>query len=156
LRDTSDRFLEDLVRFKRYAFALSQLADQHRDVLAAFLRPDFHWVSGEEVEEYYQDLLTRLTRLLDLLLQAREAVNGAFDIYVSHMAHRTNQVIRLLTIVSVVLFTASIIVSIFGTTLAATIHDSILATPFGLIVMLACVVIVSGGTLLLFSHRRWI
>ncbi len=156
LRDTSDRFLEDLVRFKRYAFALSQLADQHRDVVVAFLRPDFHWVSDEEVKEYYEDLLTRLTRLLDLLLAARDAVNGSFEIYVSHMAHRTNQVIRLLTIVSVVLFTASIIVSIFGTTLAATIHNSILATPLGLIVMLACIVIVSGGTLVIFSHRQWI
>jgi len=156
LHDTSDRFLEDLVRFKRYAFALSQLADQHRDVVSAFLRPDFHWISGKGVEEYYEDLLARLTRLLDLLLAARDAVNGSFDIYVSHMAHRTNQVIRLLTIVSVVLFTASIIVSIFGTTLSATIHNSILASPLGLVVMLACIVAVSGGILVVFSRRDWL
>ena len=156
LRDTSDRFLEDLVRFKRYAFALSQLADQHRDVVAAFLRPDFHWVSGEEVEEYFDDLQARLTRLLDLLLAARDAVNGSFEIYVSHMAHRTNQVIRLLTIVSVVLFTASIIVSIFGTTIAATIHSSVLATPAGLLLMLACMVVVSGGALWIFGRRGWL
>jgi len=156
LRDTSDHFLEDLVRFKRYAFALSQLADQHRDVVAVFLRPDFHGVSGIEVEESFDDLLTRLTRLLDLLVTARNAVNSSFEIYVSHMAHRTNQVIRLLTIVSVVLFTASIIVSIFGATLSATIHNSILASPLGLVVMLACIVAVSGGTLVVFSRRDWI
>ena len=156
LRDTSDRFLEDLVRFKRYAFALSQLADQHRDVVAAFLRPDFHWVSGAEVEEYFDDLQARLTRLLDLLLAARDAVNGSFEIYVSHMAHRTNQVIRLLTVVSVVLFTASIIVSIFGTTISATIHSSILATPVGLLLMLACMALVSGGTLWIFHRRGWL
>ncbi len=156
LRDTSDRFLEDLVRFKRYAFALSQLADQHRDVVAAFLRPDFHWVSGEEVEEYFDDLLARLTRLLDLLLAARDAVNGSFEIYVSHMAHRTNQVIRLLTIVSVVLFTASIIVSIFGTTITATIHSSVLATPVGLVLMLASMALVSGGTLWIFHRHDWL
>ncbi len=155
-RDTSDRFLEDLVRFKRYAFALSQLADQHRDVVAAFLRPDFHWVSGAEVEEYFDDLQARLTRLLDLLLAARDAVNGSFEIYVSHMAHRTNQVIRLLTIVSVVLFTASIIVSIFGTTISATIHSSVLATPIGLLLMLACMVVVSGGALWIFGRRGWL
>ena len=72
------------------------------------------------------------------------------------MSHRTNQVIRLLTIVSVVLFTASIIVSIFGTTIAATMHNSVLATPFGLLLMLVCMVLVSTGTLWVFHRREWL
>ncbi len=156
LHDASDRFLADLVRFKRYAFALSQLADQHRDVVAAFGRPDFPWVAGTEAAESFEDLQSRLTRLIDLLLAAKDAVNGAFEIHVSHMSHRTNQVIRLLTIVSVVLFTASIIVSIFGTTIAATMHNSVLATPFGLFVMLVCMVLVSMGTLWAFHRRQWL
>ena len=156
LRDTSDRFLEDLLHFKRYAFALSQLADQHRAVFAAFLRPDFTWVSGEEVEDYFEDLEGRLARLLDTLTTAKEAVNGAFDIYVSHMSHRTNAVIKLLTIVSTVLFSASIIIGIFGTTIAATLPSKALASPAGLVVMLLCIAAVSGGTIVIFRRRGWI
>jgi len=35
-----------------------------------------------------------------------EAVNGSFEIYVSQTTHRTNVVIRVLTMVSTVLFTS--------------------------------------------------
>jgi magnesium transporter len=153
LHDSSDHFLEDLLHFKRYAFALSQLADQHRDIFAAFLRPDFSWISGEEVEEYFDDLENRLVRLLDLLLGAKDAVNGAFEIYVSHMSHRTNQVIKLLTMVSTVLLPATLIIGIFGTNLAVSVHSTTLRTPVGLALMLLCIVLVSGGTLFAFSRR---
>ena len=60
LHDASEAFLEDLLRFKRYAFAVSQLVDQHREVFAAFFRPDFSWISGEDIEEYFRDLQARL------------------------------------------------------------------------------------------------
>jgi Mg2+ and Co2+ transporter CorA len=36
LMDTSDSFLRDLLHFKRYTFALTQLADQHRRSLPSF------------------------------------------------------------------------------------------------------------------------
>ena len=156
LHDPSNRFLEDLLHFKRYAFALSQLAEQHRAVFAAFLRPDFRWVSGEEVADYFEDLEGRLARLLDTLTAAREAINGAFEIYVSHMAHRTNGVIKLLTIVSTVLFSASIVVSIFGTSIATTVHSATLTTPAGLLLMLLCIAVVSGTTLWVFRQRGWL
>jgi len=47
-------------------------------------------------------------------------------------------------------------VSIFGTTISATIHSSVLATPVGLVLMLACMALVSGGTLWIFNRRGWI
>lgn len=50
LQDTSDDFLSDLLQLKRYVFALGRLAEQHRTVFAAFTRPDFPFVSGDEVE----------------------------------------------------------------------------------------------------------
>jgi magnesium transporter len=153
LHDSSDNFLEDLLQFKRYAFALSQLADQHREIFAAFLRPDFSWISGEEVEEYFEDLETRLVRLLDLLLSAKDAVNGAFEIYVSHMSHRTNQVIKLLTMVSTVLLPATLIIGIFGTNISVSVQSDKLHTPLGLGLMLLCILLVSGGTLLFFRRR---
>lgn len=134
LRDTTDQFLEDLVHFKRYVFALDHLAEQHRAVFTAYLRPDFTWIAGQEIEEYYEDLDTRLARLLDMLASNRETVNGAFEIYVSQMAHRTNQIIRVLTVVSTLLFSASVLISLFG----------------------ASIQTVSGFALWLFRTRKWV
>jgi magnesium transporter len=68
LVDTSDGFLKDLLHFKRYAFALAQLADQHRAIFAVFLRPDFHYIPEQEIVLYYRDLDARLSRLIDMTL----------------------------------------------------------------------------------------
>ena len=152
LRDTSDHYLEDLMRFKRYAFALAQLAEQHRGVVAAYLRPDFSWVSGEAVEDYFEDLEGRLARLLDALADNREAVNGSFEIYVSQMTHRTNGVIRTLTLVSTVLFSTSVLISIFG----ATVQGLSSNKPTGFVIMLAGIAAVGAVTLWVFRRRGWI
>lgn len=149
LRDTSETFLGDLLRLKRFIFALGQLADQHREVFAAFLRPDFAFVSGHEVEPYFRDLEVRLGRLLDVSLATRETVNGAFDIYVSHVAYRTNQVIKILTIVSTVLLPASVILALFSATFEG-VPEYGLTAP---IVMLATTLAITA--VIAFSFRRW-
>lgn len=156
LRDRSERFLEDLLSFKRYIYALNQLAEQHHDVFTAFLRPDFPWVAGKEVEGYFRDLESRLARVMDLFRAHREAVNDAFDIYVSHMTHRTNQVIKALTILSAVLFSATLIQSIFGTSLATSIQTLPVKTPLGFLLMCVMMVVTSIAILWTFHRKGWL
>ncbi|HEU5438695.1 MAG TPA: magnesium transporter CorA family protein [Ktedonobacterales bacterium] len=154
LDDTSDEFLHDLVRFKRYAFALSQLADQHRPIFDAFLRPDLRWVDGQEVEPYYRDLDDRLGRLTDALQADKEAINGAFDIYVSHMSHRTNNIMKTLTIVSTVLLPASVILGFFGTNNVQEV-PLLVHTP-GFFLMLGSIMAISVAILLAFRAKGWL
>lgn len=115
LRDNSDGFLSSLLRLKRYVFLLGRLAEQHRVVFAAFTRPDFDFISGNDVEPYFKDLQQRLDQFVERLFGARDAVNGAFDIYVSQISHRTNSVLKLLAVVSTVLLPATLIVGFFAT-----------------------------------------
>jgi len=115
LSDDSNRFLEDLLRLKRCVFLLGRLAEQHKTVFAAFTRPDFGFISGNDVEPYFKDLQQRLAQFVDRLFAARDAVNGAFDIYVSQISHRTNRTMKLLTVVSTVLLPATLVVGFFGT-----------------------------------------
>jgi magnesium transporter len=151
LRDSSDSFLDDLLRLKRYSFAVGRLIDHHEEVFAAFLRPDFTFVSGDEVEPYFRDLDARLARLLDKIRATKEAVNGAFDIYVSHMSHRTNQVMKVLTLVSTVLLPSTIILGFFGTNF----QDVPLYGPLEFLVMLALIALISVVVLLAFRRRGW-
>jgi magnesium transporter len=152
LRDTSDRFLEDLTHFKRYVVALAQLAEQHRAIVAAYLRPDFPWVSGADVEDYFEDLDDRLRRLLDTLAGNRETVNGAFEIYVSQTTHRTNALIRVLTMVSTVLFSAAVIAAIFG----ASIQGLATNQPAVFVLMVACIAATAAATIRAFRRRGWL
>jgi magnesium transporter len=152
LTDRSDALLEDLLHLKRFVFAVYRLASQHRATLEAFLRPDFPLVGGDVIEPYFRDLDVRLGRLLDALEAAKESINGAFDLYVSQVAHRTNDIMRVLTIVSVTLLPASVILGFFGTDFESPRLD----TPSGFIIMVALIVLTTVGALVLFKRRGWI
>jgi magnesium transporter len=68
------------------------------------------------------------------------------------VAHRTNGVMKVLTIVSTVLLPASLIVAIFGTSF----EGIPLYQPFGFFAMLAAIIVVTVSALLFFRHRKWI
>jgi magnesium transporter len=152
LTDASDEFLEDLLLLKRVVFASHRLAAQHRPLLEAFLRPDFPLVGGEEIEPYLRDLRERLDRVLDALDAARDGVNGTFDLYVSRVAHQTNSIVTVLTVVSATLLPASVILGFFGTSFP----DPSIATPAGFLAMVLLLVITTGGSLLLFYRWGWL
>ncbi len=154
LLDTSDDFLTELLHFKRYTFALCQIADQHRAIFAVFMRPDFHYIPEQEIMLYYRDLAARLARLVDTLRNAKESVNGIFDIYVSHISHHTNNVMKILTIVSTILLPTTLIFTFFST---ETIQDiPILTHRVGFFLMILSVCCVSATILWRFRNKGWL
>ena len=153
LTSSSDAFLEDLLSLKRYIFLLGRFAEQHRSVFAVLTRPDFTKVSGEDIEPYFKDLQEDLGRLVDKLTSARESVTEAFDIYVSQVSHRTNQLIRVLTLISTVTLPASLVLGFFAT--GFTRYSALTSIP-ALVIMLVLLVVVPGGILLFIRARKLI
>ena len=152
LHDDSDAFVEDLVKLKRYVFAAGRLADQHREVVAGFVRPDFPFEKRGEIEPYFRDIEASHARLVDRLSAAGASVNGAFDIYVSRVSHRTNHVMKVLTVVSTVLLPATLVLGVFGTSF----EGVAIYSRTGFWAMLALMVLISGSILLAFRRRRWL
>ena len=111
-------------------------------------------MSAAGVESYYRDLEDRLRKLGDDLLAAKDATNGTFDIYVSHMSHRTNNIMKVLTIVSTMLLPTSVILRVLR-------HEQPAERPVpddaaGFVLMLVSILIVSLGTLSIFRHQGWL
>ena len=98
------------------------------------------------------DLDVRLARLIDTLSAAQDTVNGSFDIYVSHVAHRTNQIIKVLTIISATLLPVTLIVGFFGTSFRGVPIYGSEAFP----VMLGAIAAVAAVTLYLFHRQGWL
>jgi magnesium transporter len=152
LTDSADALLDDLLHLKRFAFAIYRLASQHRATLEAFLRPDFPLVGGDAIEPYFRDLDERLGRLLDALDAVKESINGSFDLYVSQVAHRTNDIMRVLTIVSVTLLPASVILAFFD----ASFDSPRINTATGFVVMVVLILLTTLGSVVLFVRSGWL
>jgi magnesium transporter len=152
LRVNNDSFLADVLRLKRHVFLVGRLAEQHRLVFSAFTRPDFEFISGPEVEPYFRDLHQRLDQIVERLFAARDSVTSAFQIYVSQMSHQTNQVMKLLAVVSTVLLPATLIVGFFGTSFP---QFAFLHSLGAFVFMVALLVIVPSTVMIAFRYRKF-
>ena len=153
LTESSDAFLADHFALKRHIFALGRFTEQHRGVFAVLTRPDFTHVSGEDIEPYFKDLQADLARLLDRLSAASSSVTAAFEIYVSQVAHRTNALIKALTLISTVILPTSLIVAFFSTGFTSI---KVLQSPQAFIVMLVLLVVTPAVMLAVFRSRKLI
>jgi magnesium transporter len=106
----------------------------------------------EELENYYDDLGDRVERIWDLLDNYKEVVEALEDTNESVISHRQNNVLRILTVFSVVLLPLTLISGIFGMNVHFPGFDT--AEAFWVIVgfMIATII----GLVVFFRYKRWL
>jgi magnesium transporter len=106
----------------------------------------------EELDLYFDDIVDSAERIWDQLDNYKEVVDGLESTNESVISHRQNDVLRVLTIFSVILLPLTLISGIFGMNVAFPGFDSHAA--FWVIVALMVVVI--AGMVGFFRHKRWL
>jgi magnesium transporter len=154
LRPTSTRdLLGEMVALRhRIATARRQLAS-HREVFAALARPDFEIVAGTESTERFQVLAARYAYALEAIEDSREALVGTFDIHTSRTAQRTNNIVKVLTVVSVLLLPTTVIAGFMGMNIKAPYSND---DPTIFWDVLAAIVVIAIGTLITLRARKWL
>jgi magnesium transporter len=106
----------------------------------------------EELELYFDDIVDASERIWDLLDNYKEVVEGLESTNESVLAHRQNDVLRLLTVISVTLLPLTLITGIFGMNVdfpGEETHEAFLA-------ILVALIVIAAGTLGFFRWRRWL
>ena len=97
----------------------------------------------------------RLGRLLDALEAAKESLNGAFDLYVSQVAHRTNDIMKTLTLVTVMFMPMSFLAGFFGMNFFGATLEFKSWLPKGTLFALVCLVtFLTPVVMWLWARRR--
>jgi magnesium transporter len=111
-------------------------------------RPFLH----EDMDEYFGDIADHLSKIWDTLEDLKEVIEGLSDTVNSLTNNRTNEVIKVLTIISVILLPLTLITGIYGMNIDLPVQDHPLA--FWFVILAMAVVIV--GMLGFFKWRKWI
>ena len=113
LHQPSSTVLDEIFSLKRGLLYLRRVISPQRDTINRLTREEFHYITSRS-RVYFRDVYDRLIRIFDLLETYRDVIIGAQDTYLSSVSQRTNDVIRVLTIVSTIIMPPSLIASIFG------------------------------------------
>src|SRR5215207_3764615 len=107
---------------------------------------------AEDLDIYFDDLIDGSERAWDMLENYKEVVEGLEATNESAIAHRTNEVFRILTAISLIFLPLTLIASFFGMNVHLPFEDSQNAFWIILAAMLAVVV----GVAAFFRRRGWL
>jgi magnesium transporter len=154
LRDRADNeVVGRLIELRHEIGRLRRRIAPHRQVFATLAHPSFDVISDSSSAREFGILADRLETAVQAVDSTREMVVGAFDVFMTQTAQRTNNVMRVLTIVSLTLLPATLIAGILGENMLPKylMHSWVTWAGIGLMVVIAAVVIVTMRLL-----RRWL
>lgn len=137
---------------KRDMLNMRRVVAPERDVLNVLLRRDIP-VFTEADRAYLQDVYDHLVRVGDSIDVYRELLSSALDSYLSLQSNKLNQIVKVLTIASIMLMSAALIAGIYGMNFA---YMPELGWRFGYPFALLLMAGVATGLLLFFKYKRWI
>src|SRR5437764_5501006 len=106
----------------------------------------------EELELYFDDIVDAAERVWDLLDNYKEVVEALEDTNESVISHRQNDVLRVLTVVSVVLLPLTLITGVFG----MNVHFPGFDTAAAFWVIVGAMFGLAVGLIAFFRGKRWL
>jgi magnesium transporter len=152
LREPGRRALDDAILMTRHVQTLRRLVSPHSEAVATLLTVDSPFLQPTAMETNFRDLLGQVRSLVDHLDHTRDLVTGGYTLYISNVSFRTNEQLKVLTVLSAILLPTTLITGLFGTNFKLAEYDA--WEPF--YVMLVGMGIIAWAMLLFFRWRRWL
>jgi Mg2+ and Co2+ transporter CorA len=105
-----------------------------------------------DIEEHFQSLMTRFEATVQEARDARESIVGSFDVLIARTGHRTNDIMKVLTLTSVILLPGASIAGVMGMNFKAGLFDSTWLFYLVVAVILAIALVTVGVA----KMRDWI
>jgi magnesium transporter len=105
--------LDELLHLKRDVNLLRRHSLPQRDLLNQISRGDAQFIRREHLI-YFRDVYDHMFRITETIDVQRDAMAGAMEAYLSVIANRTNEIMRVLTVFSAIMLPLSLIAGIYG------------------------------------------
>jgi Mg2+ and Co2+ transporter CorA len=145
-----DDLITDLVGLRRQVAVLRRALNPQREVFYTLERPGL--VLGDSESAAWPQIADRFREAVETVENARELLVGTFDIVMSRSSERTNDVMRVLTVVSGVLLPAVVVAGVMG----MNFQPSFFGDPTNFVIVVAAMITLSLSILLFARFKHWI
>jgi len=147
---TSGQMLGRMVALKRRVSRLRMQLGAQRGIFYGLARPDFVLVANTEAAAHYANLVGRFERAIDEVERTRDLVVGSFELFSSRANLETNELVKTLTFVTVIVGVCAALAGLMGMNFHAAIYET------GDVGFFIVVGVLCGASLLatLFARRR--
>lgn len=146
--------LGELVRCRRRIARLRRLLADHRSVFTTLGSPELGSVIEDATETaLVAGLAGRFDGALSAVEESRDALLGSFDVYMSRTAQRTNEVMKVLTLATVLLLPGSMIAGLLGMNVLVPLNKD---DPASFWIVVATIALLAVAIVAVARARRWL
>jgi len=149
---SDESILHRLVELRREIGRLRRALTSHREAVLALTRPELDAIGNSESAHRFAALRDRLEETVQAARDSREAVIGSFDLLIASTGQRTNDIMKVLTLVSVLLLPGALIAGVMGMNFKVGLFDN--AANFWIV--LGAIVAIAAITVVVARVRHWI
>ena len=143
-----------LVEVRSRVGRLRRALAPHREVFVALTHPELDLISTEVSAKRFEKLTEQLDVALSSARDAKDAVVNSFDVLILRTEHRTNEIVKILTLASILLLPGALIAGVMGMNVNFSATTFVHSPLFWGV--LAAIVSLAGATVTLARARRWI
>jgi magnesium transporter len=140
----------DLIYFRKSVWSL-------RDGINSLIRDDVSLIS-KDVKVFLRDLYDHIVQVVDSMETNREMVFGLYDMYMSGLSNRMNEVMKVLTIIATIFIPLTFIAGIYGMNFdpaASPLNMPELSWYYGYPFSIGLMVLLTGGMVYYFKRKGW-
>jgi len=147
--------LKDTVReisfLRRDVMACRRIIRPQYAILKSLEIKDYPFLK-EDLEAYFGDIGDHISKINDTLEEYKEVVEGLNVTSDSLFSHRSNEAIKMLTVVGTIILPLLVMSGLYGMNVALPFGDS----PYAFLFIILITLFISGSMLAYFRFRRWI
>jgi magnesium transporter len=144
--------LEAILKLKRSTLRIHRVMAPQREVLNRLSRGEFPIIRNE-AQIYYRDIYDHLVRIEDLNQTIRDSADNALATYLSAVANRQNETMKVLSIVAAIFLPLTLVAGIYGMNFE---HMPELEWEWAYFAVLGFMAVVIVGVIWWFWARNWI
>jgi magnesium transporter len=150
--------LRELHDFKRLIGRIRRAIWPQREVLGRLMRDETGLVATR-TKPFFRDCYDHTVIMVDILETFREATRNIMDIYLSSISIRTNEVMRVLTVISSIFIPLTFIAGVYGMNFdpkLSPFNMPELEWPFGYLFAICLMLAVAIGMIAFFKRKKWL
>jgi magnesium transporter len=151
-----DRFSEDtlasIFQLKKDLLQIRRVVAPERDVLNVMLRRDIPVFDPNDVT-YLQDVYDHIIRVVESLDTYRDLLSSSLDTFLSVQSNQLNQVVKALTVTSIVLMSVTLVAGIYGMNFE---YMPELHWRYGYLWALGLMVAIAAAVIIFFRRLKWL
>jgi magnesium transporter len=149
-----DEEIEILGDARRRVGRLRRTLAPHREVFTALSHSEFDPLSSEESAKRFVALTARVDAALASARDVRDGIASSFDVLIVRTEHRTTEIVKVLTLVSILLLPGALLAGVAGMNVNFSTRTFAHSPLFW--VVATAIILIAVVTLALARLRRWI